>query len=225
VHNICKQLLGRLHPQARAISLIKGIDVSAKGIQLISALISSTLSIDTSVLMGANIANDVASEAFCETTIGYYNADYGQQFKQLFQTKWFRVSIVQDVAGVELCGALKNIVAVAAGLVDGLGYASNTKAAVIRIGLLEMKKFSEMFYHGVQPETFFESCGVADVITSCMAGRNRKVAEAHAKTGKSFEELEAEMLNGQKLQGTITAKEVYEILHEKQLLDQYVTYR
>jgi glycerol-3-phosphate dehydrogenase (NAD+) len=83
-------------------------------------LIASHLNIDVSVLMGANIANEVAMDKFCETTIGAYSASDGQVYKKLFDTPNFRVTVVQDVAGVELCGALKNIVAIAAGLVDGL---------------------------------------------------------------------------------------------------------
>ncbi len=90
---------------------------------LISDLIASSLNVDVSVLMGANIANEVAQDKFCETTIGTSNPKDGDIFKQLFDTPTFRVSVVQDVAGVELCGALKNVVAIAAGLVDGLKYA------------------------------------------------------------------------------------------------------
>lgn len=69
---------------------------------------------------------------------------------------------------------------------------------------MEMKKFAKTFYHGVKDETFFESCGIADVITTCNGGRNRRVAEAFVRTGKSFDLLEKELLNGQKLQGTLT---------------------
>jgi len=104
-------------------------------------------------------------------------------------------------------------VACAAGFSDGLGFGDNTKAAVIRIGLKEMIRFCKTFYaDGVHTNTFFESCGVADLITTCYGGRNRRVSEAFVKTGKSLEVLEAEMLNGQKLQGYQTCNEVVTML-------------
>ncbi|KAJ3032998.1 Glycerol-3-phosphate dehydrogenase [Rhizophlyctis rosea] len=215
VKGVCEQLNGKIHPEARAISLIKGVDVSKSGLKLVSSIIQESLHVDVSVLMGANIASEIANEQFSETTIGCHTLPNGEIFKQIFNTPYFRVAIVEDVAGVELCGALKNIVAIGAGFVDGLRCGENTKAAIIRIGLMEMRKFAKMYYGGVKDETFFESCGIADVITTCFGGRNRKVAEAHVRTGKPFDVLEKEMLNGQKLQGNLAAREVHSILKAK----------
>lgn len=104
--------------------------------------------------------------------------------------------------------------ACAAGFADGLGLGDNTKSAIIRIGLKEMIRFCKLFYaDGLHITTFFESCGVADLITTCYGGRNRRVSEAFVKTGKSIVELENEMLNGQKLQGYQTCDEVVKMLN------------
>ena len=168
------------------------------GIKLISELISEEMGIPVSVLMGANLANEVADEKFCETTIGAKDPEVGRDLKLLFQTENFRcvfciigwvhlsqnniffsprVTVVGDTQIVEICGALKNIVACAAGFCDGLKMGDNTKAATIRLGLKEMMKYGETFYPGGNPATYFESCGVADLITTCYGGRNRKVSE------------------------------------------------
>lgn len=132
----------------------------------------------------------------------------------LFHRTYFQVRVVSDVAGVSLGGALKNIIAVAAGFVDGLGWGDNAKAAVMRIGLLEMVRFGKNFFgNTVQPRTFTEeSAGVADLITTCAGGRNHRCAKLSVERGVSIEEVEAQELNGQKLQGTLTAKEVNQFL-------------
>jgi len=222
INGTCSPLKGKLKAGARGVSLIKGFDhAEGGGIELISRVIGKLLSIDMSVLMGANLAMEVADEKFCETTIGCRDLQFGRLYRELFQTDYFRVVVVDDVEAVEVCGALKNIVATGAGFVDGLGYGDNTKAAIIRLGMMEIIKFCEVFYPGSQLATFFESCGMADLITTCYGGRNRKVAEAFAKTGKSIEELETEMLNGQKLQGPHTALEVNYMLKAKGMEDRF----
>lgn len=191
--------------------------------------------------MGANLAKEVADEKFCETTIGCKCSAQGAILKDLFQTDNFRVTVVPDRHTVEICGALKvrlmsrilnqlsssthstrfqNIVACAAGFSDGLSLGDNTKAAVIRIGLKEMIRFCKTFYpEGLQESTFFESCGLADLITTCYGGRNRLVSEAFVRTEKSVEELETEMLKGQKLQGYQTCNEVIQMLEHEGCVD------
>ncbi|KAF7721609.1 glycerol-3-phosphate dehydrogenase [Apophysomyces ossiformis] len=222
VRGICEKMKGHLAPNARAISLIKGLEITPEGMFLFSEEISRILDIPCAALSGANIADEVARESFCESTIGCVNVEDGNVFHKLFHTDYFRINVIQDHVGVQLCGALKNVVAVGAGFSDGLGYGSNTKAAIIRLGLMEMRKFGQTFFGDmVKNETFFESCGVADLITTCSGGRNRKVAEAFAKTRKPIEQLEAELLNGQKLQGTLTAQEVHEFLVARNMVTEF----
>jgi len=218
IKRACAPLQGKLKAGAQGLSLVKGFAIlPGGGIELISDLISEEMGIPVSVLMGANLANEVADEKFCETTIGALEDGVGKELKLMFQTDNFRVTVTKDTKIVEICGALKNIVACAAGFCDGLKCGDNTKAATIRLGLKEMMKYGETFYPGGSPQTYFESCGVADLITTCYGGRNRKVSEAFVTRKTSIAELETEMLNGQKLQGPETAAEVNYVLKAKGL--------
>ncbi|KAI7831893.1 glycerol-3-phosphate dehydrogenase [NAD+], cytoplasmic-like protein [Kickxella alabastrina] len=189
-HQFIQNLLNTIHghtlPNARAIS--------NQGMTTMTQIIHRTLAIPVSCLSGANIANEIAEEKYCETTIGCSDPtrlSYGG----LCSTS----PTFSDVIGVEFCGALKNIVAVGAGFIDGLGLGNNTKAAIIRIGFLEMRRLA----------MHISELRHRDVITTCYGGRNRLLAEAFVKTGKPMHQLEQEMLNGQKLQGYLTAGEVF----------------
>lgn len=216
--NTCKPLVGKIKPTAFGVSLCKGFYVNPAGkVDLISNMVKELLNIDCAVVMGANIANEVAQESFCEATIGSKNVEHGTLLKEALQTPYFRIVVTKDAEVVESCGALKNIVACGAGFCDGLKYGDNTKAAVIRLGLMEMIKFADVFYPEHSAKTFFESCGVADLVTTCYGGRNRKVSAAFAASDKTLAELEKEMLNGQKLQGPETAKEVNVLLKSKNM--------
>jgi glycerol-3-phosphate dehydrogenase (NAD+) len=221
IRRVCSDLKDHIKPGAFGISLIKGIDSEEGHIQLITEVIHKLLGIDMSALMGANIAMDVAKQDFCEATIGSAVEEQGQILKLVFQRPQFRINVVPDAPTVELCGALKNIVAVAAGFMDGLKYGASSKSAVIRIGLQEMWRFVSFYYQGCQYSTLLESCGVADLIATCFGGRNRRVAEAFVTTGKPIEELEVEMLGGQKLQGPLTAKEVHDVLVNDGKVDEF----
>lgn len=106
----CKQLLGKIKKTAIGLSLIKGFDVAeGGGIELISHIITRHLQIPCYVLMGANLANEVADENFCETTIGCNDKDLKVRsvLRDMMQAPYFRVVVVDDVNTVEVCGALK----------------------------------------------------------------------------------------------------------------------
>ncbi|KAI4831790.1 hypothetical protein KUCAC02_001312 [Chaenocephalus aceratus] len=221
ISKLCDQIKPHISGGTIGISLIKGIDEGPDGLKLISDIIREKLEIEVSVLMGANIASEVADEKFCETTIGARNEANGHIFKELLQTPNFRITVVKASDTVELCGALKNIVAVGAGFCDGLGFGDNTKAAVIRLGLMEMVAFAEIFCKGpVSSDTFLE-LRLADLITTCYGGRNRKVAEAFVRTSKSIIELEAEMRTGRNFRGPQTSAEVYKVLKKKDMVDKF----
>jgi len=236
---IVPKMEGAFAKGAIGCSLIKGIEFEKEGTFqpiLISDLltmemqkgITGSWSVDMSVLMGANVANEVAQGDFAEATIGSPDPEQGLKWCKIFNTADFSVTAVPDVAGAELCGALKNVVALGAGFCDGIGFGGNTKAAIIRIGLTEMKRFCRMFYggRGIKDATFLESCGVADLVTTCYGGRNRKCADLfvqHVLKGdpKTWASIEAEQLNGQKLQGTGTCEDVMKALKARKVEKQF----
>lgn len=150
--------------------------------------------------------------------IAFKNKASAEQFAEAIACPELKLDIIHDIPGAQLCGALKNVVAVAAGTIDGLGHGANTKAAIIRIGMVEMSNFIKAFFPEAKSSTMFESCGIADLVVTCYAGRNRLASETHVKTGKSFATLEKELLGGQSLQGMTTAKEIHEFLTVKNLL-------
>lgn len=218
--SVCDQMEGIDYSKKVAISCLKGITVTPAGCTLLSDYIYQRLGLWCGVLSGANIATEVAKEKFSETTVAFPkspNYKLGDPdealMKHLFQRPYFHVHVSTDTAGVSIGGALKNVIAIGAGLVEGAGWGDNAKAAIMRRGLLEMIEFGKVFFPGVEVGTFtHESAGVADLITSCAGGRNVKIGRAYASSNKSIEQLEKELLNGQSAQGIVTCKEVHELL-------------
>lgn len=199
--------------------------------------------------MGANVAKEIAEGQFSESTLA---TNFGSPFDDLVHLIFhspptFRVQMMSDIYGAETCGALKNVIALGAGFVDALRLGGNTKAALLRVGLQEMKQFCKIFFDNIQDSTFLESCGLADLITTCYGGRNRLCAEAFAKLRiadsfsnsagdttahlipniapeectKRWNEIEDDLLNGQKLQGTLTSKDVYLALQATNMLEKF----
>lgn len=228
---ICEQLKGHVKPHARAISCLKGLEVSGKGCKLLSSVITEKLGIACGVLSGANLAPEISRGKWSETTVAYplprdfqgagHDVDH-EVLKLAFHRPYFHVRVIEDVAGVSVAGALKNVVALAVGFVEGLGWGDNAKAAIMRIGLVETIKFSQAFFPESNASTFTqESAGVADLITTCSAGRNVKVARHMAQTGDTADVAEKKLLKGQSSQGIVTAREVHELLTNVQRLDEF----
>ncbi|ETW30474.1 glycerol-3-phosphate dehydrogenase (NAD(+)) [Plasmodium falciparum FCH/4] len=215
-----------LKKNARAISLIKGIKMVRSKPQLLSDIIEKKLDIECLALSGSNIAESfVYLYSCCLLSWIYYDLMYKNRLYlfQNYNRNFFFFVHLHLWCYYFICGALKNVIALGVGFIDGLTASYNTKSAIIRIGLEEMKKFAKMFFPNVLDETFLDSCGLADLITTCLGGRNFKCAKEFAKRkGRdSWELIEAELLNGQKLQGIDTTKEVYDVLEYHQLKTEF----
>lgn len=102
-----------------------------------------------------------------------------------------------------------------------------SQAAIIRRGLEEMRLFCKLLHPSVRDMTFFESCGVADLITTCYGGRNRKCAETFARAGGAmgWDEIEKEELGGQHLQGPQTTSKLHKVLEQKKWLSSFPLFR
>jgi glycerol-3-phosphate dehydrogenase (NAD+) len=221
--NILETMEGHVKKTAVAISLTKGISFKNGEIELLTDMIGRTLNIKVGALMGANIANDIASRDYCESTLSFPDCAIAQDWARIIQTDYFRIATTSDITGSEVFGTLKNIVALAGGIVDGLGKGQSTKAAILRQGTMEILKFAKWAFpdRKVELQTMMESCGIGDIIASSYGGRNRKCGEHFAKTGMSFAECEKILLNGQKLQGTLSAGDVYTYLKRKNALSEF----
>lgn len=134
-------------------------------------------------LSGPNHAEEVSRGVPSATVVAAHNEAVGTLFQDIFMTRFFRVYTNPDVVGVELAGASKNVVAIGAGISDGLGYGDNTKATLMTRGLAEMSRLGVAV--GANPLTYMGLAGMGDLIATCTSrhSRNRGLGELIAKGG------------------------------------------
>ncbi len=146
------------------------------------------------VLSGPNLAKEVLAGRPASTVVASDDSDAARTVQRMLMTSRFRVYTNDDVVGVELAGALKNIIALGGGICDGLGYGDNAKSAFITRGLAEITRLGVAA--GANPLTFAGLAGIGDVAATCFSrlSRNRFVGEQLAK-GKSLDEVLGSMEN------------------------------
>lgn len=159
----------------------------------------------TVVLSGPSFATEVAARLPTAITIAAKDTKVAEDFSNLFHTDHFRVYIDSDYIGVQVCGAVKNVMAIAAGISDGLGFGSNARSALITRGLAEITRLGLSM--GAKQDTFMGLAGLGDLILTCTdnQSRNRRLGLLLAK-GLSIEEAKKEI--GQEIEGLNTVKEV-----------------
>jgi glycerol-3-phosphate dehydrogenase (NAD(P)+) len=195
------------------ISVIKGLE--NKTFMRPSEIIKDVLGDRTVLALGGpSHAEEIARRKPASVVAACEDLEFANQVQSLFNTDRFRVYTNKDIIGVELAGALKNVVAIAAGICDGLEFGDNAKSALITRGLVEMTRFGmEM---GAEQITFSGLAGMGDLVTTCFSkhSRNRSVGEKLGK-GKSLTEIldETESV----AEGVTATKSIYELSQEKKL--------
>jgi glycerol-3-phosphate dehydrogenase (NAD(P)+) len=192
-----RETLRRLRPalfaEASLLSVVKGIE---QGTHLrMSEVIEEELpGHGVAALSGPNLAREIASGLPAVSVVASNDVELAAEFGALLGSDRFRVYTNPDLVGVELCGALKNVVALASGFVDGLGFGDSAKAGIITRGLAEMTRLGVAA--GAEPMTFAGLAGVGDLIATCMSplSRNRRAGELMA-SGMSWADAAAQ-LNG-----------------------------
>ena len=204
---------GALSPRAIVVSASKGIEITTH--LTMSGVLRETLP-DISgnrlaVLSGPSFAKEVAAKVPTAVTVAAKDPETACIVQQVFAAPYFRVYTSEDVIGVELGGAVKNVIAIAAGIIDGLGLGLNTRAALITRGLTEIRRLGLKL--GANPRTFPGLAGVGDLILTCTGNlsRNYTVGKKIGE-GKTLEEILAEMR--MVAEGVKTAKSVYDFSRE-----------
>jgi glycerol-3-phosphate dehydrogenase (NAD(P)+) len=176
------QVVRELPGAAPVLSLTKGLDPETGG--RLSELVKRR---GVAVLSGPNFAEEIADGLPAAAVIASQDHGLALELQEAVNSMTFRVYVNEDVVGVELCAAAKNVMALAAGGVDGLGLGDNAKAALIARGLAEMARLGEAC--GARSETFSGLAGMGDLIVTCWSrhGRNRQAGELIAR-GSSPEE-------------------------------------
>jgi len=187
------------------LSLTKGLDPGTG--ERLSTLVHGR---PVAVLSGPNMAEEVLAGLPGATVIASEDAELAHRLQAAINSRVFRVYVNDDLIGVELCAAAKNVIALAAGAVDGLGLGDNAKAALVTRGLVEMARLGEKL--GASPETFSGLAGMGDLIVTCWhpSGRNRRAGELIAR-GESRERALEEI--GQVVEGLTTAPVLRDLSH------------
>jgi glycerol-3-phosphate dehydrogenase (NAD(P)+) len=175
---------------ALLVSASKGIEVETLATmdEVIAEELAGPVASSAVYLSGPSFALEVGQEQPTAVTVSSRDARAAERAQEYFQTPYFRVYTHGDVRGVELGGALKNVVAIAAGVVDGLGFGHNTRAALITRGLAEITRLGVTL--GAEPATFAGLAGVGDLILTCTGAlsRNRSVGYELGQ-GRSLDEI------------------------------------
>lgn len=193
VRGVLRGLRPLLPREVVFVSASKGVETGS--MRTIAEMVAEELAgLDPryAVLSGPSFAAEVVRNLPTAVVLGCTNADLGARLREVFSTPGFRTYSCTDVRGVELGGAVKNVIAIAAGLSDGLGFGSNARAGLITRGLAEMSRLGEAL--GARASTFMGLSGLGDLVLTCTGdlSRNRQVGLRLAE-GRALADIVTEM--------------------------------
>ena len=173
------------------VSCTKGVERST-GMRMSEVIADELPDHPRAVLSGPNHAEEVARDLATAAVIGCEDAEIARELQEVFSLPWFRTYTSDDVAGIEIGSAVKNVFAICAGICDGLGLGDNAKAALVTRGLAELVRIGKAL--GGKPETFQGLSGVGDLIVTCYSAhsRNNRVGRLLGE-GMSLQQIEGEM--------------------------------
>jgi glycerol-3-phosphate dehydrogenase (NAD(P)+) len=189
------------------VSVAKGIenDTLLRPAQILADVLGRSRRAHYAALSGPTIADEMARRLPATACAAAKDEKLAKQVQQTFNCSWLRVYTNADIVGVELAGATKNIIAIAAGIIDGVGAGDNAKAALLSRGLAEITRLGVAL--GARHETFAGLTGLGDLVTTCISpkGRNRSFGE---RIGKGQTLQEAETATESVVEGVATCKSV-----------------
>ncbi|TAM38911.1 NAD(P)-dependent glycerol-3-phosphate dehydrogenase, partial [bacterium] len=188
---VLRKIKGHFNSSAVFLSVTKGIEI--RSLKRMSEVVREELgAVKLAVLSGPTIAREVAKGVPTAAVIASHNMEIRKFLQNVFNTEKFRVYTNADIIGVELGGSLKNVIAIACGVSDGLGFGTNTKAAILARGLAEISRLGKAM--GAKLETFSGISGLGDLVTTCISqeSRNRFVGEQIGK-GRSLKKIHKHM--------------------------------
>lgn len=205
IRSISKALSAFVKEKQIIVSISKGFD-EEKYTRLTEVIKEEIPQATVLAMSGPSHAEEVSRALPTTNVVAGTDLEATKFVQKIFNTPTFRIYTSDDVIGVELGGAIKNVIALAAGVCDGLGYGDNTKAALITRGIAEITRLGIAM--GAKPETFAGLSGIGDLIVTCasMHSRNRRAGILIGK-GKSVQEAEREV--NMVVEGIKTAKAVY----------------
>ncbi|MCM1220953.1 MAG: NAD(P)-dependent glycerol-3-phosphate dehydrogenase [Lachnospiraceae bacterium] len=207
------RLSALVKPGQKIVNVAKGIEEGT--VMTLSQIIEQEIpQADVAVMSGPSHAEEVGRGVPTTIVVGARSKETAEYIQNLFMNEVFRVYVSPDILGMELGGALKNVVALAAGIADGLGYGDNTKAALITRGITEIARLGTVM--GGKFETFCGLTGIGDLIVTCasMHSRNRRAGILIGQ-GKTYEEAMSEVK--MVVEGVYSAKAAMELAHKYQV--------